>query len=120
MHCAVVHINAHGTGTPMNDKSETQAIKMALGDEGARKAAICSTKSMTGHMLGAAGGVELVATALAVSDGIVPPTIGLTQPDPECDLDYTPLKARKLDITLALSSSLGFGGHNAVVALRKL
>lgn len=116
----VVHINAHGTGTPMNDKSETQAIKMALGDEGARKAAICSTKSMTGHMLGAAGGVELVATALAVSDGIVPPTIGLTQPDPECDLDYTPLKARKLDITLALSSSLGFGGHNAVVALRKL
>lgn len=116
----VVHINAHGTGTPMNDKSETQAIKMALGEEGARKAAICSTKSMTGHMLGAAGGVELVATALAVSEGIVPPTIGLTQPDPECDLDYTPLKARKLDITLALSSSLGFGGHNAVVALRKL
>jgi len=116
----VVHINAHGTGTPMNDKSETQAIKMALGEEGARKAAICSTKSMTGHMLGAAGGVELVATALAVSEGLVPPTIGLTQPDPECDLDYTPLKARKLDITLALSSSLGFGGHNAVVALRKL
>lgn len=116
----VVHINAHGTGTPMNDKSETLAIKSAFGEEGARKVAICSTKSMTGHMLGAAGGVELVAAALAVDQGIVPPTIGLTEPDPECDLDYTPLKAKKLDITLALSSSLGFGGHNAVVALRKI
>lgn len=116
----VLHINAHGTGTPLNDKSETAAIKIALGEEQAKKAAICSTKSMTGHMLGAAGGVELVATALAVKEGIVPPTIGLNSPDPECDLDYTPLKARELDITIAISSSLGFGGHNAVVALRKL
>lgn len=115
-----VHINAHGTGTPMNDKTETLAIKLAMGEEGARKAAICSTKSMTGHMLGAAGGVELVATALAVKNGIVPPTIGLDETDPECDLDYTPLKAKELDITLALSSSLGFGGHNAVVAIRKV
>ena len=115
-----VHINAHGTGTPMNDKTETLAIKLAMGEEGARKAAICSTKSMTGHMLGAAGGVELVATALAVKNGIVPPTIGLDETDPECDLDYTPLKAKELDITLALSSSLGFGGHNAAVAIRKV
>lgn len=116
----VVHINAHGTGTPMNDKSETMAIKMALGEEGAAGATICSTKSMTGHMLGAAGGVEFVAAVMAVKEGIVPPTIGLQEPDPECDLDYTPLKARKLDITLALSSSLGFGGHNAVIALRRI
>lgn len=116
----VVHINAHGTGTPMNDKTETMAIKIALGEEGAAGAAICSTKSMTGHMLGAAGGVEFVAAVMAVKEGIVPPTIGLHEPDPECDLDYTPLKARKLDITLALSSSLGFGGHNAVIALRRI
>lgn len=116
----VVHINAHGTGTPMNDKTETMAIKMALGEEGAARAAICSTKSMTGHMLGAAGGVEFIAAVMAVKEGIVPPTIGLHEPDPECDLDYTPLKRRKLDITLALSSSLGFGGHNAVIALRRI
>lgn len=116
----VVHINAHGTGTPMNDKTETMAIKMALGEEGAARAAICSTKSMTGHMLGAAGGVEFIAAVMAVKEGIVPPTIGLHEPDSECDLDYTPLKRRKLDITLALSSSLGFGGHNAVIALRRI
>ncbi len=114
-----LHINAHGTGTPLNDKSETAAIKIAVGEEAARKAAICSTKSMTGHMLGAAGGVELVATALAVHHGIVPPTIGLTEHDPECDLDYTPLKARKMDISIALSSSLGFGGHNGCLSIRK-
>lgn len=114
-----LHINAHGTATPLNDKSETAAIKIALGEEDARKAIICSTKSMTGHMLGAAGGVELVAAALAVHEGIVPPTIGLDTPDPECDLDYTPNVARKADIDIALSSSLGFGGHNAVVAIRK-
>lgn len=115
----LLHINAHGTGTPLNDKSETAAIKLALGKENAKKAIICSIKSMTGHALGAAGGIEIVAAAMALKEGVVPPTIGYEQPDPECDLDYAPNQARKADITIALSSSLGFGGHNAVVALRK-
>ena len=115
----LLHINAHGTGTPLNDKSETAAIKIALGEENAKKAIICSIKSMTGHALGAAGGIEIVAAAMALKEGFVPPTIGYEQPDPECDLDYAPNQARKADITIALSSSLGFGGHNAVVALRK-
>lgn len=115
----VLHINAHGTGTPLNDKSESAAIKIALGEKEAKRVAICSTKSMTGHMLGAAGGVELIAAALALKEGIVPPTIALEQQDPDCDLDYTPLKSRKIELTIALSSSLGFGGHNACVALRK-
>lgn len=115
----LLHINAHGTGTPLNDKSETAAIKIALGEENAKKAIICSIKSMTGHALGAAGGIEIVAAAMALKEGVVPPTIGYEQPDPECDLDYAPNQARKADITIALSSSLGFGGHNAVVALRK-
>ncbi|MDD2292922.1 MAG: beta-ketoacyl-ACP synthase II [Bacteroidales bacterium] len=114
----IVHINAHGTGTPLNDKSETLAIKLALGETAARRAAICSTKSMTGHLLGAAGGVEVIAAALALKEGIIPPTIGYSEPDPDCDLDYTPNKARKLNATLALSNSLGFGGHNACIALR--
>jgi len=114
-----LYINAHGTGTHLNDKTETQAIKLALGEELARKASISSTKSMTGHMLGATGAIEIIASVLALRDGIIPPTIGLTEPDPECDLDYTPLKARKRDITVAISNSLGFGGHNACVALRK-
>ena len=115
----LLYINAHGTSTPLNDKTETEAVKLALGEEAAHKAKISSTKSMTGHMLGATGGVELVATALALYDGIVPPTIGLTEPDEECDLDYTPGKAVKCDLTVAVSNSLGFGGHNACVALRK-
>ena len=115
----LLHINAHGTGTPLNDKSETAAIKLALGEKNAKKAIICSIKSMTGHALGAAGGIEIVAAAMALKEGVVPPTIGYEQPDPECDLDYAPNQARKADITIALSSSLGFGGHNAVVALRK-
>ena len=115
----LLHINAHGTGTPLNDKSETAAIKLALGEENAKKAIICSIKSMTGHALGAAGGIEIVAAAMALKEGVVPPTIGYEQPDPECDLYYAPNQARKADITIALSSSLGFGGHNAVVALRK-
>ena len=114
-----VYINAHGTGTPLNDKGETLAIKGALGEEEARKAVISSTKSMTGHMLGATGAVELIASTLALVNGIVPPTIGLTDPDPECDLDYTPNTARKADLTIAMSNTLGFGGHNATVALRK-
>lgn len=113
-----LYINAHGTGTPLNDKSETLAIKRALGEEAARRAIISSTKSMTGHMLGAAGAVELIASAKAVEKGVVPPTIGLTEPDPECDLDYTPLTARRANLTIAVSTSLGFGGHNGAVALR--
>lgn len=115
-----LHINAHGTGTPLNDKSETIAIKLALGDKAARKAIICSTKSMTGHMLGAAGGAECIASVLALEYSIIPPTIGLDNIDPECDLDYTPLVARDADITIAISNSLGFGGHNGCIALRKI
>ena len=115
-----LYINAHGTSTPLNDKTETNAIKLALGEEEARKALISSTKSMTGHMLGAAGGVELIATALAVKEGIVPPTINYKEADPECDLNYVPNKAVEANVTVALSNSLGFGGHNACVALRKI
>jgi len=116
----MLYINAHGTSTPLNDKTETNAIKLALGEENARKALISSTKSMTGHMLGAAGGIELIATALAVKHGIVPPTINYKEPDPECDLNYVPNKAVKVDLTMAASNSLGFGGHNACVVLKKV
>ena len=115
----LLYINAHGTSTPLNDKTETAAIKLAMGEEAARKAMISSTKSMTGHMLGATGAVELIASALTIHNGIVTPTIGLTEADPECDLDYTPNVARKADVTIAISNSLGFGGHNGCVALRK-
>ncbi|MCF0165758.1 MAG: beta-ketoacyl-ACP synthase II [Bacteroidales bacterium] len=115
-----LYINAHGTATHLNDSSETKAIKLALGEEQAHRAMISSTKSMTGHMLGAAGAVEMIVSVLALRDGVVPPTIGLTDPDPECDLDYTPLKARKAEIDVALSNSLGFGGHNATLVLRKV
>ena len=115
-----IYINAHGTGTPMNDKVETLAIKKALGEDLARKVVISSTKSMTGHMLGAAGGMEAIVSVLALREGIVPPTIGLTDPDPECDLDYVPLKARKMELDAAISTSLGFGGHNACLAFRKV
>ena len=113
-----LYINAHGTSTQMNDRTETFAIKSALG-EYASKALISSTKSMTGHMLGAAGAVEVIASALALRDGIIPPTMGLDDPDPDCDLDYVPNKAREAAITDALSESFGFGGHDACVALRK-
>ena len=114
-----LYINAHGTSTPLNDKTETAVIKLALGEDAARKAMISSTKSMTGHMLGATGAVELIASALTLKNGVVPPTIGLTDPDPECDLDYVPNVARKADVTVAISNTLGFGGHNSCVALRK-
>jgi 3-oxoacyl-[acyl-carrier-protein] synthase II len=114
-----LYINAHGTGTPPNDKLETLAIKKALGEDAARKALISSTKSMTGHMLGAAGAAELIACVLALNAGIVPPTIHLEQPDPECDLDYVPGVARSVEIGTALSISLGFGGHNGVLAIRR-
>lgn len=116
----VIYINAHGTSTPLNDKTETKAIKLALGEERARGINISSTKSMTGHMLGAAGGVEGVVAALAIKEGIIPPTIGYEVPDEECDLNYTPNKAEKKDITVAASTSLGFGGHNACIVFRKV
>jgi 3-oxoacyl-[acyl-carrier-protein] synthase II len=115
-----LYINAHGTGTVLNDKCETLAIKLALGEAEAHKVAISSSKSMTGHLFGAAGALEILISALALHDGIVPPTIGLQEADPECDLDYTPLNARRSAITVAVSNSLGFGGHNACVALRKI
>ncbi len=115
-----VYINAHGTGTPLNDKGETIAIKGALGEEEARKAVISSTKSMTGHMLGAAGAIEAIACLKALETDIIPPTINLLEPDPECDLDYVPNTAREKRIDLALSNSLGFGGHNACLAFRRV
>ncbi|MCD8099808.1 MAG: beta-ketoacyl-ACP synthase II [Oscillospiraceae bacterium] len=115
-----IYINAHGTGTPLNDSGETLAIKTALGEDKARRVMISSTKSMTGHMLGAAGAVEAVASVLALTTGIIPPTIGLTQPDSACDLDYVPLTARQAQMELALSNSLGFGGHNATLAFKKI
>ncbi len=115
----LLYINAHGTGTHMNDACETKAIKIALGEEQARKVMISSTKSMHGHMLGATGAVELIASALALHEGVLPPTIGYKEPDPECDLDYIPNTARKVQAEYALSCSLGFGGHNAAVALHR-
>lgn len=114
-----IYINAHGTSTPLNDKTETLAIKKALGDKAA-KVHISSTKSMTGHMLGAAGAVEAIAAVLALDNSIIPPTIGYKEQDPECDLNYTPNKAENADIDLAMSVSLGFGGHNACVAFKKV
>lgn len=116
----VVYVNAHGTGTALNDVAETLAIKLAMGEEAARRAVISSTKSMTGHMLGAAGAAEAVASILALDTGMIPPTVGLLEPDPQCDLDYVPLKARPAQATLAISNSLGFGGHNACLAFRKI
>ena len=116
----VVYINAHGTSTPLNDKTETLAIKKAFGEEAAHKAYVSSTKSMTGHMLGGAGAIEAVISALAVKEGIIPPTIHYETPDEDCDLNYVPNKALEVQPTVAFSSSLGFGGHNAVIALRKV
>lgn len=114
----ILYINAHGTGTALNDVSETIAFKKALGDD-AYKAHISSIKGAIGHMLGAAGAAEAVATVMALKDGIVPPTIHLDEVDPECDLDYTPNCPVKADLTIAISDSLGFGGHNSCVAFRK-
>ncbi|MBR4838674.1 MAG: beta-ketoacyl-ACP synthase II [Bacteroidales bacterium] len=116
----LLYVNAHGTGTALNDSSETAALKKALGEEEARRAMISSTKSMMGHLLGAAGAVEIIASVLALRDGMVPPTINLNEPDPNCDLNYTPNKAVKADLTIAVSESLGFGGHNGAVALRPI
>ena len=114
----VLYINAHGTGTALNDVSETLAFKNALGED-AYKAHISSIKGSIGHMLGAAGAAEAVATVMALKEGIVPPTINLDEVDPECDLDYTPNRPVKADLTIAMSDSLGFGGHNSCVVFRK-
>ncbi|UAC49080.1 beta-ketoacyl-ACP synthase II [Bacillus aquiflavi] len=112
------YINAHGTSTEYNDKYETAAIKEVFGEH-AYKLAVSSTKSMTGHLLGAGGGVEAIFTIFAIRDSILPPTINYETPDPECDLDYVPNKARKKEINAAISNSLGFGGHNATITLKK-
>jgi len=115
---AIDYINAHGTSTPIGDRSETTAIKLAFGDH-AYKLAVSSTKSMTGHLLGAAGGIEAVILALTLKNGVIAPTINLENPDPECDLDYVPNAARKSDVRTGLSNSFGFGGHNATIVMRK-
>jgi 3-oxoacyl-[acyl-carrier-protein] synthase II len=112
------YVNAHGTSTYFNDKNETAAMKTVFGEH-AFKMAISSTKSMTGHLLGAAGGVEAIATAKALQEGIIPPTINYHEPDPECDLNYTPNKAVKKDIKAAVSNTFGFGGHNASICFKK-
>jgi len=114
-----LYVNAHGTGTHYNDLTETKALKIALGESEARRASISSSKSMTGHMFGATGAAEAIVSVMALRNSIVPPTIGLEEPDPECDLDYTPLKAVKRDLDIALSNSLGFGGHNVCISLRR-
>jgi 3-oxoacyl-[acyl-carrier-protein] synthase II len=114
----VQYINAHGTSTDLNDAAETKAIKAVFGEHAARLA-VSSTKSMTGHLLGGAGGVEAVLSVLALLNGTIPPTINYETPDPDCDLDYVPNQARKADLSLALSNSFGFGGTNAVLIFKK-
>ena len=114
----VDYINAHGTSTDLNDRCETLAIKAAFGEEAARNVAISSTKSMTGHLLGAGGGIEAIVSILAIRDNVVPPTTNLDHPSPDCDLDYVPHTAREIDVHTVLSNSLGFGGHNATLCFR--
>jgi 3-oxoacyl-[acyl-carrier-protein] synthase II len=116
---SVDYVNAHGTSTPLNDKNETAAIKGALGEQ-ARKVMVSSTKSMTGHLLGAAGGLETVICALALQNGVVPPTMNYETPDPDCDLDYVPNAARNVKIRVALNNSLGFGGHNSSLLMKAI
>lgn len=114
----ISYINAHGTSTELNDSYETNAIKTVFGDH-AYQVAISSTKSMTGHLLGAAGAVEAIFAVKAIKEGIVPPTVNLENPDPACDLDYVPNEARKMNVDAVLSNSLGFGGHNASLVFKK-
>ena len=114
----VGYINAHGTSTPLNDKNETAALKKVFGDH-AFKLAVSSTKSMTGHLLGGAGGIEAVAAALAIHSGQLPPTINYDNPDPDCDLDYIPNVARTQQVEVAVSNNSGFGGHNAVIVMKR-
>jgi 3-oxoacyl-[acyl-carrier-protein] synthase II len=113
------YINAHGTSTPLGDSAETRVIKLALGEENARKTPVSSTKGATGHCLGAAGAVEATFSILAVEHGVLPPTINYDDPDPECDLDYIPNESREADVRTAVSNSFGFGGHNATIVLRR-
>src|SRR5207237_6947087 len=112
------YINAHGTSTQYNDRTETQAIKTCFGEHASR-VAISSTKSMTGHTLGAAGAVEAVISIMAIQTGIIPPTINLNNPDPDCDLDYVPNEARKATVNIAMSNSMGFGGHNTWLIFKR-
>ena len=112
------YINAHGTSTPPNDRSETAAIKTLFGER-AYKVPVSSTKSMTGHLMGAGGGIEAIASIKAIQTGILPPTINLENPDPECDLDYVPHEARRAEVDVAMSNSFGFGGHNATLVFRR-
>ncbi len=115
----VDYVNAHGTSTPLGDASETRVIKLAFGEENARKTPISSTKGSTGHCLGAAGAVEAIFSTMAIVDGVLPPTINYEVPDPECDLDYIPNEARHADVRVAMSNSFGFGGHNASIVLKR-
>jgi 3-oxoacyl-[acyl-carrier-protein] synthase II len=115
----VGYINAHGTSTPLGDSAETRVLKIALGEENARRTPVSSTKGATGHCLGAAGAVEAIFSILAVQTGLLPPTINYEVEDPTCDLDYIPNEARKSDIRIAVSNSFGFGGHNACVVFRR-
>jgi 3-oxoacyl-[acyl-carrier-protein] synthase II len=115
----VDYINAHGTSTPLGDLAETKAIKHFFGDH-AKKLAISSTKSELGHLLGASGGVEAVISALTIDRNLIAPTINLDNPDPECDLDYVPHKARERHVNVAMSNSFGFGGHNACLLMRRV
>ena len=112
----VDYLNAHGTSTPLNDWQETKAIKLAMGEE-AHRVPISSSKSMTGHLLGAGGALEAAICVRAIQDDVIPPTINLVDPDPECDLDYTPLTARQVNVDVAMSNSFGFGGHNSVLVI---
>jgi 3-oxoacyl-(acyl-carrier-protein) synthase len=114
----ISYINAHGTSTPQGDVCETQAIKTVFGEH-ARKLAVSSTKGATGHMLGAAGAVEMTICTLAIQHGVVPPTINYTTPDPDCDLDYVPNTARQMPVNAIVNNSFGFGGHNASIAAKK-
>lgn len=113
------YINAHGTSTYYNDKYETMAIKTVFGEH-AHKLAVSSTKSMTGHLLGAAGGIEAIFSILAIKEGVIPPTINIQTPDEECDLDYVPDEARRQELNYVLSNSLGFGGHNATLIFKNI